>query len=61
MDFFVNGRGWCVRHDPSAKPQAPIRKSQAPVFRKLQAASGTITLSKLVKKLNKENAPPGGW
>ena len=40
MDFFVNGRGWCRRHDPSAKPQAQIiRKSQAPIFRKLQAAS----------------------
>jgi len=61
MDFFVNGRGWCRRHDPRPKDPGPIRKSQAPVFRKLQAASGTITLSKLVKKLNKENAPPGGW
>jgi len=39
MDFFVNGRGWCVRHDPQAKPQAPIiRKSQAPIFRKRQAS-----------------------
>ena len=32
MDFFKNGVGWCVRHDPQA--QAPkIRKSQAPIFR----------------------------
>ena len=27
---------------------------------KLQASSKT-TLSKLIRKLNKENAPPGGW
>jgi len=40
MYFFKNGTGWCVRHDPRTKLQAPIiRKSQAPIFRKLQAAS----------------------
>jgi len=38
MDFFKNGSGWCRRHNPNAKPQI-IRKSQAPIFRKLQAAS----------------------
>jgi hypothetical protein len=24
-------------------------------------ATGKTTLSKLIRKLNKENAPPGGW
>jgi len=38
MDFFKNGTGWCVRHDPKKQP-ALVRKSQAPIFRKLQAAS----------------------
>ena len=37
--FFKNGTGWCVRHDPSFKPQASSVKHQAPIFRKLQAAS----------------------
>ena len=41
MDFFKNGTGWCVRHDPSAKPQAPSTKPHAPVFRKLQASKAT--------------------
>jgi len=39
MDFFKNGTGWCRRHDPSATAPEPIRKSHAPIFRKLQAAS----------------------
>jgi len=60
MDFFMNGSGWCRRHDPRAKPKAASSKPHAPIFRKQQAA-GQTTLSKLVKKLNKENAPPGGW
>jgi len=61
MYFFKNGTGWCVRHDSRTKPQAASSKPHAPVFRKLQATSGKTTLSKLVKKVNKENAPPGGW
>jgi len=36
----------------SDKPQAPSSKHQA---------SSKTTLSKLIRKLNKENAPPGGW
>jgi len=39
MWFFRNGSGWLYRHDPSVKQQASSRKSQAPIFRKLQAAS----------------------
>ena len=35
------------------------RRSPGPGL-KLQASSKT-TLSKLIRKLNKENAPPGGW
>jgi hypothetical protein len=48
MYFFKNGTGWCVRHDPSAKLQI-IRKSQAPIFRKLQAASSEASSTKLRK------------
>jgi len=61
MYFFKNGSGWLYRHDPRPKDPGPVRKSQSPILRKLQAASETTTLCKLVKKLNKENAPPGGW
>ena len=48
MHFFKNGVGWCVRHDPRPKPQI-IRKSQAPIFRKLQAASSEASSTKLRK------------
>ena len=37
--------GDSVRPGPGLKPQA----------------SSKTTLSKLIRKLNKENAPPGGW
>ena len=34
--FFKNGTGWCVRHDPSFKPQASSVKDHAPIFRKIK-------------------------
>jgi len=37
--FFKNGTGWCVRHDPQAKPQAPSSKPHAPIFRKKVSSS----------------------
>jgi len=60
MTWFFQDHKWKVRH--STKSQATSRKPHAPIFRgrKLQASS-TTTLSKLIKKINKENAPPGGW
>ena len=65
MYFFKNGSGWCIRHDPTAAREPITRKSHAPIFRaqakilKFQASSGK--LSKLIKKINEENQPPGGW
>jgi len=41
-----------VRPGPGLKQQASSSKPQAP---------SKTTLSKLIRKLNKENAPPGGW
>jgi len=41
-----------VRPGPGLKQQASSSKHQAP---------SKTTLSKLIRKLNKENAPPGGW
>jgi len=38
MYFFKNGTGWCVRHDQKKKETITSRP-QAPIFRKLQAAS----------------------
>jgi len=38
MWFFMNGVGWRLRHDKSPKPQATSVRSQAPIFRKQQAA-----------------------
>jgi len=38
MEFFKNGTGWCVRHDPKKK-ETITRRPQAPIFRKLQASS----------------------
>ena len=37
MYFFKNGTGWCYRYDPRPKAPEPIRKSQSPILRKLQA------------------------
>jgi len=37
MDFFKNGTGWCIRHNPKKK-ETINRKPQAPIFRKLQAS-----------------------
>ena len=34
----MNGVGWRLRHDKSPKPQATSVRSQAPIFRKQQAA-----------------------
>ena len=55
----------------SSKPHAPIFRKQAASLKQaiqetvpqcdIEEAAGQTTLSKLVKKLNKENAPPGGW
>jgi len=39
MDFFKNGTGWCVRYIDPKKKETITRKSQAPIFRKQQAAS----------------------
>jgi hypothetical protein len=55
MYFFKNGTGWCVRHDPNAKPQI-IRKSQAPIFRKLQAASLKQAIQETVPQCDIEEA-----
>jgi hypothetical protein len=38
MYFFKNGTGWCIRHNPEKK-ETITRRPQAPIFRKLQAAS----------------------
>ena len=38
MWFFQNHK-WKVKHDPSAKPQAPSSRPHAPIFRKLHAPS----------------------
>ena len=35
--WFFHDHKWKQRYDPSAKQQAPSRKSQAPIFRKRQA------------------------
>ena len=65
MYFFKNGSGWCVRHDPTAAREPVTHKSHAPIFRKkaqiLKFPASSCKLSKLVKKLNEENQPPGGW
>ena len=37
MWFFKNKSGWCQRHGSGSKDPGPIRKSQAPILRKLQA------------------------
>jgi len=39
MDFFKNGTGWCIRHKDPKKKETITRRPQAPIFRKLQAAS----------------------
>jgi hypothetical protein len=60
MYFFKNGTGWCVRHDPRTKPQAPIRKSQAPIFRKLQAASSEGSSEELRSFKHQAQQVPSG-
>jgi hypothetical protein len=37
--WFFQDHQWKQRHNPSYKPQAPSRKSHAPIFRKPQATS----------------------
>ena len=71
MTWFFHEHKWKRKHNP--KLQATSRKPHAPIFRSLKQqaqpevasdkpqASSTTTLSKLIKKINKENAPPGGW
>jgi len=45
MYFFKNGTGWCVRHDPRTKPQAPSTKPHAPIFRKNSFGNRTRSLA----------------
>jgi len=45
MHFFKNGTGWCVRHDPRSKLQAPSTKPHAPIFRKNSFGNRTRSLA----------------
>jgi len=58
--FFKNGTGWCVRHDPQAKPQAPSSKPHAPIFRKLQAASSEGSSEELRSFKHQAQQVPSG-
>jgi len=53
MDFFKNGTGWCIRHNPD-KQQATSVKSHAPIFRR-QAAS--VKLQAVQVSSDKRQAP----
>ena len=55
MWFFQNHK-WKVKHDPSAKPQAPSSRPHAPIFRKLEAASLKQAIQETVPDIDIEEA-----
>ena len=55
MWFFQNHK-WKVKHDPSAKPQAPSSRPHAPIFRKLEAASLKQAIQETVPQCDIEEA-----